>query len=202
MNPMMMGPTQMKPSYVFTTQLVRDIKGQEPGTIMVGKVDNDGKVDGIFIKKLAKNISLRATGNFPSSNVEQGVISFDLDIEEKDSMQAFKFGPGHFGFNMMQRVHPNLILGFDYMNLVIFQFILSTLKNYHSSVMLLKLSLKSTVFLCSILAFKVNLIWATSSQLKKAPNSLLITNQMKDKKNLQQLWDLDRNTRLMILQPR
>ena len=33
-------------------------------------------------------------------------------------MQAFKFGPGHFGFNIMQKVHPNLILGFDYMNLV------------------------------------------------------------------------------------
>ena len=67
---------------------------------------------------------MRATGNFPTSNVEQGVVSIDVDIENKNSMQAFKFGPGHFGFNIMQRVHPNLILGFDYMNLVTYILIL------------------------------------------------------------------------------
>ncbi len=48
----MMPPQPNNPVYTFTTQLVRDIKGREPTTIMVGKVDSEGKVDSIFIKKL------------------------------------------------------------------------------------------------------------------------------------------------------
>lgn len=79
MNPMMM-PTQSKPTYTFNTQLVRDIKGQDPGVVMVGKVDNDGRVDGVFVKKLTNNLSMKVTGNFQSSNVEQGVVSVDLDF--------------------------------------------------------------------------------------------------------------------------
>lgn len=87
---------------------------------MVGKVDNEGRVDGVFIKKLTNNLSMKVTGNFQSSNVDQGVLSVDLDFEEKNSIQQLKFGQGHFGFNIMQRVHPKLMLGIDYMNLVRF----------------------------------------------------------------------------------
>ena len=117
MNPMMM-PMQSKPTYTFTTQLVRDIKGQEPGMIMQGKVDNEGKVDGILVKKLAKNLSMKVTGSFPSSNVDQGFFGLDFDFEDKHAQHNFKFGPGHFGFSMMQRVHQNFMLGFDYSYLV------------------------------------------------------------------------------------
>lgn len=104
---------------------------------MVGKVDNDGKVDGVFVKKLTDNISMKVTGNFQSSNIDQGVLSVDLDIEDKNSNQQIKFGQGHFGFNIMQKVHPRLILGVDYMNLVHFS-LFSTLKNYHFLVMQLR----------------------------------------------------------------
>ena len=121
-------PTQSKPTYTFNTQLVRDIKGQDPGVVMVGKVDNDGKVDGVFVKKLTDNISMKVTGNFQSSNIDQGVLSVDLDFEDKNSNQQIKFGQGHFGFNIMQKIHPRLILGVDYMNLVIFIFIQYTQK--------------------------------------------------------------------------
>lgn len=32
-------------------------------------------------------------------------------------MSVFRAGPGHLGFNTMHRIHPNLMLGFDYTNL-------------------------------------------------------------------------------------
>lgn len=74
----MMPPTTQKASYTFTTQLVRDIRGQEPYTIMMGKAEGDGKVDGIFMKRFNKNLMLKLTGSFQNSNLEQGVISADL----------------------------------------------------------------------------------------------------------------------------
>ena len=41
-NPMM-GAGLQQPTYTFTTQLLQDIRGQEPYTIMLGKMDNEGK---------------------------------------------------------------------------------------------------------------------------------------------------------------
>ncbi len=72
-----------KPTYTFTTQLVRDVKSptEHPGMIMLGKFDSDGKVEAIMMKNINKNINLRLTGSFQSSNVEQGVLGADIDIE-------------------------------------------------------------------------------------------------------------------------
>lgn len=33
-------------------------------------------------------------------------------------MTVLRAGQGHIGFNYMQKIHPNLLLGFDYTNLV------------------------------------------------------------------------------------
>ena len=109
-----------KPTYTFTTQLVRDVKSptEHPGMVMLGKVDSEGKLDAIMLKNINKNINARFTGSFQTSNVEQGVMGLDLDIEGKNSMTVLRMGPGHFGINFMQRVHKNLMLGFDYSNLV------------------------------------------------------------------------------------
>ncbi len=71
---MMMMQGQQKPTYTFTTQLVQDLRGQEPYRIMMGKVDNEGKVDAIFVQKLNSVFSFKGTGSFQSSNVEQGVL--------------------------------------------------------------------------------------------------------------------------------
>lgn len=72
---MMMMQAQQKPTFTFTTQLVQDIRGQEPYTIMLGKADNEGKVDAIFVRKLMQNLSLKVNASFLNSNVEQGVIN-------------------------------------------------------------------------------------------------------------------------------
>ncbi len=40
----------------------------------------------------------------------------DLDYDNKDCNGQFKWGPGHWGVNYMQRVHKNVMLGFDYTN--------------------------------------------------------------------------------------
>lgn len=46
----------------------------------MGKMDNDGKLDAFFIKKLAKDISLKISSSFLNSNVEQGMLGADLEI--------------------------------------------------------------------------------------------------------------------------
>lgn len=109
---------QQKPTYTFTTQLVQDIRGQEPYTVMVGKADNEGKVDAIFIRKLLDNLTLKVAGSFQSSNVEQGDLSAEFELEHSDSMSVFKVAQGRWGYSIAQRVHPNLVMGFEYMNLV------------------------------------------------------------------------------------
>lgn len=85
---------------------------------MMGKADSDGKVEGIFVRKLHPNLSFKLNAGFQSSNVEQGVINTELQLENKHSTGSFKLGQGHWGFGFNQRVHPNLIVGFDYLNLV------------------------------------------------------------------------------------
>lgn len=45
---------------------------------MLGKADNEGKVDAIFVKKLTKNLSLKLHASFLNSNVEQGAVSTEL----------------------------------------------------------------------------------------------------------------------------
>lgn len=99
---------------------------------MMGKTDNEGKVDAIFIRKLHENISMRVTGSFQTSNVDQGMMTVDFDIEGKDSMSVLRWGQGIMGFSTMQRIHSNLMAGFDYTNLVRFFVILSSLKNFPS----------------------------------------------------------------------
>ena len=51
-----------------------------------------------------------------SNNLDQGMIMIDLDYEGKDCNGQFKWGPGHWGVNFMQKVHKNLTMGFDYTN--------------------------------------------------------------------------------------
>ena len=114
----MMMQAPQKPTFTFTTQLVQDIRGQEPYTVLMGKADNEGKVDAILVRKLTENLSLKLSGNFPNSNVEQGMIGAELELQNKDSMSVFKFGQGHWGFSFNQRLHRNLLLGFDYTNFV------------------------------------------------------------------------------------
>lgn len=121
MNPMMQ-KVPAKPTYTFTAQVLKDIRGNEPRTIWVGKIDNEGKLDCIWIQKLFSNWNLRFTGHFPDSKAEKGIFGVDLEYEDKDSVSIFKVsqspnGP-FFSINMMQRVHKNLMLGFDYLNFV------------------------------------------------------------------------------------
>lgn len=83
---------------------------------MVGKVDTEGKVDSIFIKKLNEYLSLKLTGQFLSKNLDQANVMADLVYEDRDSNCELKLGPGHWGINFMQKVHRNFVLGFDYTN--------------------------------------------------------------------------------------
>lgn len=44
----------------------------------MGKADNEGKVDAIFVRKLHPMLQLKVTGSFQSSNVDQGVMGAEL----------------------------------------------------------------------------------------------------------------------------
>lgn len=44
------------------------------------------------------------------------MVSTELELQGKDSMSVFKLGQGHWGFSYAQRLHRNLLLGFDYCN--------------------------------------------------------------------------------------
>lgn len=69
----------------------------------------------------------------------------DVDYEDKDSTGQLKIGPGHWGVNFMQRVHNNLVLGFDYTNVVRNIFIHSINKECPLSAMQLKHTLKTII---------------------------------------------------------
>lgn len=55
-----------------------------------------------------------------SKNLDQGMVMFDIDYEDRDTQAELKLGPGHWGINYMQKVYSNLIMGFDYTNVVHF----------------------------------------------------------------------------------
>lgn len=61
-------------------------------------------------------MTFKLTGQFMSSNLDQGMVMVDVDYDDKDCNAQVKVGPGHWGINFMQRVHKNLMLGFDYTN--------------------------------------------------------------------------------------
>ena len=76
----MMGKGPSKPNYSFMAQLAPDITSpiQAPGLLMMGKFDGEGRVDGILLKKLTKNLMLKLSANFMSSKTEDGALAGDL----------------------------------------------------------------------------------------------------------------------------
>lgn len=45
---------------------------------MMGKIDNEGKLDAIIFRKLMRNISLKLSGSFHSTNIDEGVTSAEV----------------------------------------------------------------------------------------------------------------------------
>lgn len=88
----MMMQVQQKPTYSFTTQYVHDLRGQEPGAVLMGQADTEGKVRTIIMKKINKNLNFKVEGAFQSSNVDQGMVTTELTYENKDSTTCIKAG--------------------------------------------------------------------------------------------------------------
>jgi len=66
---MMMGKGQAKPTYTFMTQVAKDVTSpmEAPGLMMMGKVDSEGRVDAVLLKKLTGGWSMKLAGNFMNS---------------------------------------------------------------------------------------------------------------------------------------
>ena len=76
----MMGRGSSKPTYTMTAQLAKDVISpyDPPGLLLVSKFDNEGKVDGILLKRLANNLNLKLSANFMSSKTDDGALGADL----------------------------------------------------------------------------------------------------------------------------
>jgi hypothetical protein len=82
------------PTYTLTAQLSQDVQKGEPNTVLTARMDNDGKLEAFFIRRLAPNIMMRITSMFLNSNVEYGMLAADIDIESTnlvDCRQEFDY---------------------------------------------------------------------------------------------------------------
>lgn len=120
----MMGRGSSKPTYTFTAQLAKDVTSpfEAPGMLMMGKVDGEGRVDSILLKKLSNNLNLKLSANFMSSKTDDGALAADLEYSDNDSEASVKLQhhpmQGLVGsMAYMQRVHKHLMLGFDFTQL-------------------------------------------------------------------------------------
>jgi len=91
--------------------------------MLLGKVDSEGRVDSILMKKIANGLNLKLSANFLNSKTEDGALGADLEYEDEDSTAVCRLQhhpmQGLVGtFNYMQRIHEHLMLGFDFTNLV------------------------------------------------------------------------------------
>lgn len=89
---------------------------------MLGKADGDGKVDSILLKKINNNLNLKLSANFMSNKTDDGALAGDLEYSDHDSEASVKLQhhpmQGLVGsLHYMQRVHRNLMLGFDFTQL-------------------------------------------------------------------------------------
>lgn len=125
MQQMMMGKGQAKPTYSFMTQVARDVTSpaEPPGLMLMGKVDSEGRVDSIFLKRLAAGWNMKLSGNFMNSKTEDGALGADFEYEDSESAGIVRFQHHPMqglvaSCNYMQRVHRNVMLGFDFTHLV------------------------------------------------------------------------------------
>jgi hypothetical protein len=78
---MMMGRGSAKPTYSFMTQVVRDVSSpiEPPGLMLMGKMDGEGRVDSVLLKRLSSRWNFKASANFMSNKTEEGALGADLE---------------------------------------------------------------------------------------------------------------------------
>ena len=62
------------------SQVVQGITSpnEPPGLMLMGKVDSEGRVDSILLKKLAAGLNLKISAQFMNSKTEDGALGADL----------------------------------------------------------------------------------------------------------------------------
>jgi len=123
----MMGRGGAKPTYTFMTQVAKDITNpaEAPGLLLMGKGDSEGRIDAILLKKLSKNLNLKLSANYMNSKTDDAGLGADLEYEDADSTGVFRLNHHPMqgmvlSTNFMQRIHRNVMAGFDFTHLVIF----------------------------------------------------------------------------------
>lgn len=77
---MMMGKGGSKPTYSFMTQVAQDVSSpaEPPGLLMMGKMDSEGRVDSVLLKRLSAGWNLKLSANFMSNKTEDGAMGADF----------------------------------------------------------------------------------------------------------------------------
>jgi hypothetical protein len=170
----MMGGRGSKPTYTFMTQVAKDVTSQmeAPGLMLMGKMDSEGRVDSVLLKKLNSRWNLKLSGNFMSSKTEDGALGADFEYEDSDSAGVVKFNhhpmQGLVGtFNFFQRVHRNVMLGFDFTHLVKIS-LCSSVTRSSCSAMVANSSLETTLYMLHRSKVECNTTSATSFQSVRA----------------------------------
>jgi len=90
---------------------------QPPSYILTGRMDSMGKLESAFMKNFDERTQLRVNAAFPNSDVNMAMLHADLEYEGDDYVHTFKYGTNMWGFNFMQTVGRNLVLGFELLNM-------------------------------------------------------------------------------------
>jgi mitochondrial import receptor subunit TOM40 len=88
-----------------------------PAFILTGRMDSAGKLESAFMKNFDERTQLRVQAMFPNSDVNYAQMHADLEYEGDDYVHTFKYGTNMWGFNYMQTIGRNLVLGFELLNL-------------------------------------------------------------------------------------
>lgn len=176
---MMMGGRGSKPTYTFMTQVAKDVTSpmEPPGLMLMGKMDSEGRVDSVLLKRLSSRWNMKLSANFMSSKTEDGALGADFEYEDNDSAAVTRFNHHPMQglvatFNYMQRVHRNVMLGFDFTHLV-YQKIFSSLIRNSCSAMEESSSLETTLSMPHPFKVEPNITLDTSYPLKREPLSSL-----------------------------
>jgi mitochondrial import receptor subunit TOM40 len=83
---------------------------------LTGRLDSTGKLETAVIKQFNERTQLRVSAMFFDS--DHPMVHADLEYDGDDYTHSFKYGSNMWGFNYMQSIGRNLVLGFDFTNAV------------------------------------------------------------------------------------
>lgn len=84
---------------------------------MTGRLDSNGKLEAVIMKKLSNLMNLRFNAGYLNSDINYAQVSLDLNLDGDDYTHSFKIGNQVNSVSMMQSISERTCLGFELMHL-------------------------------------------------------------------------------------